>query len=131
MLARPRSSSPLPLWERVARAERVTGEGVMSLVMSRPLIRRFAPPSPTRGEGKRAPLLLLRFLDRQDLERRGVGLDAERVVRDQPDLAQRRLFEVAIIRLAHRILPDADRALGDEQLGDTAGILAFKLRQFV
>jgi hypothetical protein len=29
-----------------------TGEGVMTLVVLRPLIRRFAPPSPTRGEGK-------------------------------------------------------------------------------
>ena len=48
-------SSPLPLWERVARAKRVTGEGSRPIVVWLPLIRRFAPPSPTRGEGKRWP----------------------------------------------------------------------------
>jgi hypothetical protein len=41
------------LWERVARIVRCeTGEGSLTLVMLLPLIRRFAPPSPTRGEGK-------------------------------------------------------------------------------
>ncbi|MDB5542774.1 MAG: hypothetical protein JWQ89_4501 [Devosia sp.] len=51
-----RGSFPLtPLWERVARIVRCeTGEGVMSLVVWRPLIRRFAPPSHKgRREGKK------------------------------------------------------------------------------
>ncbi|MET3325545.1 acyl-CoA synthetase (NDP forming) [Bradyrhizobium japonicum] len=53
--------NPLPLWERVARrgaARRVRGSlrahicerGICGEI---PLIRRFAPPSPTRGEGRR------------------------------------------------------------------------------
>src|SRR5437016_12966981 len=52
--------SPLPLWERVAPHEvrrRVRGLSpqVQNSVVIEPLIRRFAPPSPTRGEGKRHP----------------------------------------------------------------------------
>src|SRR5215813_3873569 len=49
---------PLPLWERAARAARQThlGEGLAPQRDyprgATPLIRRFAPPSPTRGEGK-------------------------------------------------------------------------------
>ena len=35
---------------------------------------------------------------------------------------QRRLFEVAGGGLAHRILPDAERTLGDQRLGNAAGI---------
>ena len=55
-----RDFHPLPLWERVARraaARRVRGSLSESSSRShargeRPLIRRFAPPSPTRGEGR-------------------------------------------------------------------------------
>src|SRR5450432_1032079 len=79
----------------------------------------------------RSASLLLRLVDRQDLQRRGVGFDAERLVCDQADLAQRRLFEVAGIGLAYRILPDTHRALADQHFGDPAGVLAFDLGEFV
>src|SRR5215831_6537099 len=71
--------------------------------------------------------LFRRVFDRDDLERRRVGLDAERLVRDQRDLAQRRLLEVAGCALADRILPDADRSLADQEFGDAAGVLAVEL----
>src|SRR4051794_40026516 len=71
-----RRCNPLPLWERVARREaarRVRGISPrVSLLQlnsrKQPLIRRFAPPSPTRGEGRKKSLLLgfglLRLLHR-------------------------------------------------------------------
>ena len=36
----------------MSEAKFETGEGSQPLVVLLPLIRRFAPPSPTRGEGK-------------------------------------------------------------------------------
>src|SRR6478735_12829170 len=50
-------------------------------------------------------------LVRQHLERRRVRLDAQRVVGDEADLLRRRLFEIAVGGLAHRILPNRQRAL--------------------
>ncbi|WP_345894253.1 vWA domain-containing protein [Lichenifustis flavocetrariae] len=44
----------LPSREKVDRAERETDEGVGHPGPRRPLIRRFAPPSPARGEGNRS-----------------------------------------------------------------------------
>ena len=58
-----RLSTPLPLWERVApRVARRRVSGLSQQTRSRcplrePLIRRFAPPSPTRGEGRQRALL--------------------------------------------------------------------------
>ena len=50
------------------------------------------------------------------------GFDAQRILGDQSDLVQRRLFEVAAGGFVHRILPDAERAVGHQRLGDAAGI---------
>src|SRR5665647_2539576 len=48
--------------------------------------------------------------DRDDFQRCRVGLHAKRVVRQQADLAQWRLFQRAGLGLAHRILPHRDGA---------------------
>jgi hypothetical protein len=40
---------------------------------------------------------------------------------------QRRLFEITAGGFAHRVLPRAHRALGDQHLGDATGVLAFDL----
>ena len=40
---------------------------------------------------------------------------------------QRRLFEIARRRICAPVLPRAHRALGDQHLGDAAGVLAFHL----
>src|ERR1051325_6641461 len=56
------SLHPLPLWETgTRRGSGETGERFLSALESldgtslkQPLIRRFAPPSPTRGEGKKS-----------------------------------------------------------------------------
>jgi hypothetical protein len=63
-----------------------------------------------------------------DLERRRVGLDAQRVMCDQPDPAPRRLLEITIRGLAYRILPHRERALRGERLRDRAGIGAADAR---
>src|SRR5204862_5842931 len=48
-----RLSSPLPLWERVARIVRCeTGEGSVSADRGPSSGALCAPPSPTRGEGR-------------------------------------------------------------------------------
>jgi len=49
--------SLLPLWEKVDRRREATARRLRGLFpqicsLREPLIRRFAPPSPTRGEGK-------------------------------------------------------------------------------
>ena len=51
--------APLPLWERGWGEGAVEAETPRS---ERPLFRRFAPPSPTRGEGKFAALCLALLL---------------------------------------------------------------------
>src|SRR6187399_2766751 len=61
--------------------------------------------------------LFLRLVDRQYLQRRRIGLDAEAVIGDQGDLVQRRLLEIAAGGFAHRILPRRHRAPGDQHLG--------------
>src|SRR5271154_649164 len=83
------------------------------------------------GRRRPARLLLGLLVDRNDLERRGVGFDAQRLARDQPDLVQRRLFEFAGAGLVHRVLPHAHRAPSDQHLGDAAGVFALELRKFV
>jgi hypothetical protein len=47
----------------MSEAKFETGEGYRPLVVLRPLIRRFAPPSPTRGEGKKSASLYQINLD--------------------------------------------------------------------
>src|SRR2546423_2558837 len=45
---------PSPLWEKVDRWREAAARRMRGLSPRRkPLIRRFAPPSPTRGEGKK------------------------------------------------------------------------------
>ena len=53
-----RTPSLLPLWEKVSRTKSAAERGISRRVqepvvlLKQPLIRRFAPPSPTRGEGR-------------------------------------------------------------------------------
>ena len=47
-----RALCPLPLWERVNACRSIARRVRGCLRASKPLIRRFAPPSPTRGEGR-------------------------------------------------------------------------------
>src|SRR5262249_45103892 len=48
--------SLLPLWEKVDRRREAAASRMRGLSPRRePLIRRFAPPSPTRGEGRLTP----------------------------------------------------------------------------
>src|SRR5689334_7340271 len=72
-----------------------------------------------RPYGAYPPLLV-----RQDFERRLVGLDAQRRIRQYADLLQWRLLEVAVGSLLHRILPDRNRAFGRDRLGQCAGVAA-------
>src|SRR5690349_21228606 len=87
---------PLPLWERVDRmsvSSFETGEGSVSADGYPSSAFAVAKaPSPTRGEGKTS---FLGLVDRQHLQRRRVGFDAQRVGGENSDLVQRRLFEVA------------------------------------
>src|SRR5665213_2591240 len=58
--ARSTPTSPLPLWERVARIEdarRVRGTAPVFVATPHPARTSSVPPSPTRGEGKRLPSL--------------------------------------------------------------------------
>src|SRR3954454_23208008 len=73
-----------------------------------------------KGRGKGG--LFLRLVDRQHLERRCIGLDAEAIAGDQADLVQRGLFEIAAGGFAHRVLPRAPRALGDQHFCNTDGV---------
>src|SRR5258707_1120708 len=79
------------------------------------------PPCLRQGtfshKGRRKGGLLLRLVDRQHLQRRRIGLDAKGVLGDQADLVQRRLLEITAGGFAHRVLPRAHRALGDQHLG--------------
>ena len=74
-----------------------------------------ASPVPLKGKGKEIAAAL--FV-RQHLERRLVGLDAQRRIRHHADLLQRSLLQVAVGGLLRRILPQRHAALGDDRLRD-------------
>src|SRR5688572_8657322 len=64
------------------------------------------------------------LLVRQYFERRLVWLDAQRVIRHDADLLQRRLLQLAVRRLLARVLPERHAAFRHDRFGDRTGIVA-------